>query len=367
MTITASFSNGATAVTTAPLFQWDIGQKLKITGVSVSGNVQVHFANGDMQQAIVKSAEAVSGGYAVDIPNEFLQHGGATPGRAWFYVKTSDTDGYTARTIYIPIIFRKRPNDYVSPEDPDSRGIVDQAIELLENYQSDLDRKLDSSDGAVKTEHIADSAVTLQKLAAEVKNIINGKADSATAYTFDATTAEASYRADNYKIIYLNATLINLNKKAIVITLKDANARQFGFCEDGSVYTRKLTSPGGSYVPESWVNVNAGILSSINALQNNKVDTETFTEFQELVAEEADNILQDITGLENASIATNNAVADVKAYIGYTDSDILGVCADFENNRFTRLAGAVGLSAGTDFDAFPMYGGRKRVVVTADG
>ena len=240
-----------------------------------------------------------------------------------------------------------------------------------------ISAKLDNSANAVKTMHITDSAVTtakiangavtLQKLAAEVKNIINGKADSATAYTFDATTTEASYRADNYKIIYLNATLKNLNKKAIVITLRDTYARQFGFCEDGSVYTRKLISPAGSYVSESWANVNAGILSSITALQNNKVDTETFTEFQEMVAEEADDILQDINGLENASIATNNAVSDVKAYIGYTDGDILGVCADFENNRFTRLAGAVGLSAGADFDAFPMYGGRKRVVVTADG
>ena len=237
-----------------------------------------------------------------------------------------------------------------------------------------ISAKLDNAANAVKTMHITDSAVTLQKLAAEVKNIINGKADSATAYTFDATTTEASYRADNYKIIYLNATLKNLNKKAVVITLRDTYARQFGFCEDGSVYTRKLTSPGGSYVPESWANVNADILSSITtlqtaqtttssaiaALQNNKVDTETFTEFQETVADAFDTV-------DAERVVMNEEISDVKAYIGYTDGDILGVCADFENNRFTRLAGAVGLSAGADFDAFPMYGGRKRVVVTADG
>jgi hypothetical protein len=229
-----------------------------------------------------------------------------------------------------------------------------------------ISAKLDNAANAVKTMHITDSAVTLQKLAAEVKNIINGKADSATAYTFDATTTEAAWRANNYKIIYLNATLKNLNKKAIVITIKSGDNRQFGFCDDGSIYTRPANGTN-HYEPMSWVNINADILNSITALQNNKVDTETFTEFQEAVAEEAGDILQDITGLENASIATNNAVADVKAYIGYTDGDILGVCADFENNRFTRLAGAVGLSAGADFDAFPMYGGRKRVVVTADG
>ena len=60
-------------------------------------------------------------------------------------------------------------------------------------------------------------------------------------------------------------------------------------------------------------------------------------------------------------------VDDVKAYIGYTDSDILGLQVDFENKTFTRLAGAVGLSANSDFDKFTMYGGRRRCNVSDDG
>lgn len=60
-------------------------------------------------------------------------------------------------------------------------------------------------------------------------------------------------------------------------------------------------------------------------------------------------------------------VDDVKAYIGYTDSDILGLQVDFENKTFKRLAGAVGLSANSDFDKFTMYGGRKRCNVSDDG
>lgn len=63
----------------------------------------------------------------------------------------------------------------------------------------------------------------------------------------------------------------------------------------------------------------------------------------------------------------SNEVEDIKAYIGYTDSDILGLQVDFENKAFTRLAGAVGLSAGSDFDSFEMYGGRKRCNVSDDG
>lgn len=60
-------------------------------------------------------------------------------------------------------------------------------------------------------------------------------------------------------------------------------------------------------------------------------------------------------------------VDDVKAYIGYTDEDIAGLCVDYENKTFTRLAGAVGLSANSDFDKFTMYGGRRRCNVLDDG
>ena len=60
-------------------------------------------------------------------------------------------------------------------------------------------------------------------------------------------------------------------------------------------------------------------------------------------------------------------VDDVKAYIGYTDEDIVGLCVDYENKTFKRLAGAVNLSQGADFDKFAMYGGRKRCNVSDDG
>ncbi|RGF40167.1 collagen-like protein [Ruminococcus sp. AF42-10] len=63
----------------------------------------------------------------------------------------------------------------------------------------------------------------------------------------------------------------------------------------------------------------------------------------------------------------SNEVEDIKAYIGYTDEDIAGLCVDYENKTFKRLAGAVNLSQGADFDKFTMYGGRKRCNVSDDG
>ena len=50
-----------------------------------------------------------------------------------------------------------------------------------------------------------------------------------------------------------------------------------------------------------------------------------------------------------------------------TDDDILGLQVDYKNKTFTRIAGAVNLTAGADFDKFKMYGGRKRCNVSDDG
>lgn len=60
-------------------------------------------------------------------------------------------------------------------------------------------------------------------------------------------------------------------------------------------------------------------------------------------------------------------IADLRAYVGYTDGDIYGVEVDFTNKKFTRLAGAVGMAGGEPFDKVRAMGGRKRCNLTDDG
>lgn len=60
-------------------------------------------------------------------------------------------------------------------------------------------------------------------------------------------------------------------------------------------------------------------------------------------------------------------IADAEAYVGYTDNDIAGLEVDYENNTFTRLAGAVGKSGGSDFNVFPTYAGMRRCILADDG
>ena len=132
MTLHAVFTRNQNEVTTGELFQWDTGQQLCIEGLTdIDENTKVHFANNRMSQAIVKTGTFEDNALTVDIPNEFLQFGGVIHGKAWVYVTESEIVGQTIKTINIPIVPRTRPNDYVSPADPDSKGIVEQALEIL--------------------------------------------------------------------------------------------------------------------------------------------------------------------------------------------------------------------------------------------
>lgn len=95
----------------------------------------------------------------------------------------------------------------------------------------------------------------------------------------------------------------------------------------------------------------------------------------------ANNVLQSLSA-ENASAASNidelksenfnsqeilSGVADIRAYLGVTADDIVGIQVDYKNKTFKRLAGAANLSKGSDFDKFTMFGGRKRCNVADDG
>ena len=230
-----------------------------------------------------------------------------------------------------------------------------------------------------------------------VNAALNTKAPISTAFTFDNTTVNVVYNANNPKIIYTNA-LVN-GKNAFVLTTSN-NYYQIALCADGTEYARELTA-GGATTYKPWVLVNnentVNKTSSITS--SNKTSTEFYPSIKAVVDYLAanyenlsnkltseDGIDEDSTDTEyptakavfdlgvqivddiNEDITETNAnLSDLKAYIGYTSGDILGLQADFENKVFTRLGAAVGLSAGSDFNAFPMYGQRRRVVVDSTG
>ena len=110
-------------------------------------------------------------------------------------------------------------------------------------------------------------------------------------------------------------------------------------------------------------------LTSSEGIDINSTDTEypTGKAVFDFGVQILDDIDDDITNINSSITQTNTALSDLKAYVGFTDGDILGLQCDFENRVFTRLGAAAGLLPGSDFNAFPMYGQRRRVVVNSDG
>lgn len=74
-----------------------------------------------------------------------------------------------------------------------------------------------------------------------------------------------------------------------------------------------------------------------------------------------------LTILDVIDTISRTEMSEIEAYIGYTDEDIAGIEADFENNTFTRLAGAIGKSGGSDFNSFPTYAGMRRCNLSDSG
>ena len=204
MTLHAVFTRNQNEVTTGELFQWDTGQQLCIEGLTdIDENTKVHFANNRMSQAIVKTGVYENDTLTVDIPNEFLQSGGVIHGRAWVYVNENTAVGQTIRTINIPIVPRARPNDYVSPADPDSKGIVEQALEILR-------------DGT------------------KVSYVTNVTVDNAT---------------ETGKVYY---TTVGSSKALIVPVSGDSSQAQFRLDRDGKIYARRRSRSSTSVDFPAW-------------------------------------------------------------------------------------------------------------------
>jgi len=122
--------------------------------------------------------------------------------------------------------------------------------------------------------------------------------------------------------------------------------------------------------------------SSVKTSLSNVMSTaNTAKENLDASVETANNVLQSLNA-ENASAARNidelksenfnsqeilSGVADIRAYLGITADDIVGIQVDYKNKTFKRLAGAANLTKGSDFDKFTMFGGRKRCNVADDG
>src|SRR5574344_2121699 len=120
------------------------------------------------------------------------------------------------------------------------------------------------------------------------------------------------------------------------------------------IKTSDLTNDSNFVSDESYVHTDNNFTNS------EKTQIQTNADIIEALQTDVSTNTTDISLLDDQVNQLNN-------YVGYFPNDVIGLHVDFKNMEFERLAGAVGLTMGADFNKFNMYGGRRRCLLTDGG
>lgn len=190
--ITANLASGS-PVTTAPLYQWDYGQILRFTGVTLPYAFTVHFSNQPIK-GTAKGAVASDG--EVIIPDEYLTTGKTV--YAWTFLHEGETDGETEYAITIPVIPRPQPTD--EEPTPEQQSEINQLIDALNNGVDKAETAADNAEAAQTAAEdaageSAASATTAAQKAEEAADSASNAGQSATDAATSATAAAGSAAA----------------------------------------------------------------------------------------------------------------------------------------------------------------------------
>lgn len=263
-----------------------------------------------------------------------------------------------------------------------------------------VQQKLNAASTALTNLQNATSAANTAKTNLQnATSIANTAKSNLTNATSTANTTkknvEAATSAANTAISNANAAKANLEKVITSATTTQSNLQ--GVIDNANQIKGQLDSSNATAVT-SKKNLDSAIsdasvaksqlqevinsASSVKTSLSNVISTaNTAKSNLDASVATANNVLQSLSA-ENASAASNidelksenfnsqeilSGVADIRAYLGITADDIVGIQVDYKNKTFKRLAGAANLTKGSDFDKFTMFGGRKRCNVADDG
>lgn len=130
MTTDALFFDDIKEITTEKLYQYDICQKLKISGFDINENTEVHFKSPYSKIAQIATGTLNGSSLTVVIPDEFLESAGN--GKVWV-CSIDGNEVTTIRTINIPIAERAKPAGYVSKADGSYRKFNEEIADLNNN------------------------------------------------------------------------------------------------------------------------------------------------------------------------------------------------------------------------------------------
>ena len=274
------------------------------------------------------------------------------------------------------------------------------AKDAVDKYVDAVQQKLNAASTALTNLQNATSAANTAKTNLQnATNTANTAKSNLTNATSTANTAksnvEAATNAAKTAISNANAAKTNLEKVITSATTTQSNLQ--GVIDNANQIKGQLDSSNATAVT-SKKNLDSAIsdasvaksqlqevinsASSVKTSLSNVISTaNTAKSNLDASVATANNVLQSLSA-ENASAASNidelksenfnsqeilSGVADIRAYLGITADDIVGIHVDYKNKTFKRLAGAANLTKGSDFDKFTMFGGRKRCNVADDG
>ena len=253
------------------------------------------------------------------------------------------------------------------------------ALTNLQNATSAANTAKTNLQDATNTANTAKANLTSATSTANTaKSNVEAATNAAKTATSNANTAKA-----NLEKVITSATTTQSNLQGVI-----DNANQIKGQLDSSNATavtskKNLDSAiSDASVAKSQLQEVINSASSVKTSLSNVISTaNTAKSNLDASVATANNVLQSLSA-ENASAASNidelksenfnsqeilSGVADIRAYLGITADDIVGIQVDYKNKTFKRLAGAANLTKGSDFDKFTMFGGRKRCNVADDG
>lgn len=140
------------------LYQYDYGQVLKFTDITLPSTYEVHFA----QSGASTTVTVLGDSNGVQIPDQYLL--ADLDIRAYIYLHEEETDGETVYQVLIPVIARPEPTD-VEPT-PVEQDIITQtiaalnsAVDTAEDYAADASQSAsDSAASATSAQAWAEAA-----------------------------------------------------------------------------------------------------------------------------------------------------------------------------------------------------------------
>lgn len=254
-----------------------------------------------------------------------------------------------------------------------SQQAAKQSEQNINNIVSTFDSHVESKTTEIDTAADAAKQKAVSAVEAQANASVQKVENSTSSYITDQKVI-AEKEINNYtsnKITEIN-TAANAAKKSLNETITNANTAKSAL--DASVKTSDTSKTDLDKSIQSSSVKKTELDESITKANQTKTDLDNSTST-------SNNVLQSLQS-ENSSAASNieelksenfnsqeilSGVADLRAYLGLTADDIVGIQVDYKNKTFKRLAGAANLTPGSDFDKFSMYGGRRKCNVADDG